>query len=260
MQKFKNFLKFFLIIYLFTAVFENTSAQNKPSPKDMTLIPAGYFNFGSNYGLDDEYPVVNVWVDSFYIDNKEVTNREYKIFCDSTKTPYPVNPPWDTAYFSRRPENPVINVTWDDAATYAKWAGKRLPTEAEWEKAARGGTDTKYFCGDSISGNDANYLGKQGADKWKHTSPVGSFPPNKFGLYDMTGNVWEWCNDFYLKEYYFTISAPNPTGPRTGSLRVIRGGSWDSTPEYLRVSLRGKNNPRLKNSNVGFRCAYSPVN
>ena len=257
MQKLKRICNYLLVIISITALLNNVYAQKKPSLKNMTLIPAGYFNLGSMNGLDDEAPVVKVWIDSFYIDNHEVTNHEYKEFCDSTKTPYPVNPPGDTSYFSRNTDYPVINVTWNDAAAFAKWSGKRLPTEAEWEKAAKAGSDFKYFCGDSITGDDANFLGKQGTDKWKHASPVGSFPPNKFGIYDMIGNVWEWCNDFYQKEYYFTISDPNPQGPRSGSYRVIRGGSWDSSPEYLRSSLRGKQNPSLKNSNLGFRCAYS---
>jgi formylglycine-generating enzyme required for sulfatase activity len=260
MQKLKRICNYFLAIIFISAAFNTVCAQKNISPKKMTLIPAGYFNLGSADGFDDEYPIVKVWIDSFYIDNHEVTNKEYKAFCDSTKRTYPPNPMGDTSYFSRKTEYPVVNVTWDDAAAYAKWAGKRLPTEAEWEKAARGGSDSKYFCGDSITGNDANYSGKHGTDKWNKASPVESFPPNKFGIYDMIGNVWEWCNDFYQKEYYFSITSPNPAGPKTSAVKVIRGGSWDSAPEILRSAQRGKLDPKLKNSNVGFRCAVSVGN
>ncbi len=253
LKKLSKYL-FLIIVIAFTS--ENAEAQKKIDLKNMALIPGGYFTLGSNHGLDDEIPVVKVWVDSFYIDKYEVTNKEYKVFCDSTKAAYPTNPPWDTAYFSKKPEYPVIYVSWEDAANYAKWCGKRLPTEAEWEKAAKAECDSNYFCGDSITGNYANYSGLNGNDKWKNTSPGGSFPPNKYGVYDMVGNVWEWCNDFYQKEYYFSIAGPNPAGPKNGALKVIRGGSWDSSPEFLRSSQRGKNNFKSKNSNIGFRCVY----
>jgi len=257
MQKINRFYYFIFIIISIAVLASTALAQKKSITSNMTLIPGGYFNLGSDQGYEDETPVVKVWIDSFFIDNTEVTNGEYKIFCDSTKRPYPANPPWDTAYFSKRVDHPVIYVSWDDASAYAKWVGKRLPSEVEWEKAAKAGIDTRYFCGDTITGNDANFAGKQDNDKWRHTSPVKSFPANKFGIFDMIGNVWEWCEDFYLKEYYFTITDPNPKGPKTGSQRIIRGGSWDSTPEFLRTALRGKHNPQMKNSNVGFRCAYS---
>lgn len=255
----KNRISFVLLSFAFLLLFINSNiySQRKNILKDMALIPAGYFNLGSTSGYEDEYPQVKVWLDSFYIDIHEVTNEEYKIFCDSTKTPYPPNPPWDNDYFLSKPNYPVINVTWDEANSYAKWIGKRLPTEAEWEKACKGGLDTKYFCGDTITNNEANFKGKFGVDIWEHTSPIKSFPPNKYGIYDIIGNVWEWVNDFYQKEYYFTITDPNPKGPKNGTDKVIRGGSWDSTYEFLRSSLRGKINPRSKHSNLGFRCAYS---
>mgnify|MGYP000877767594 FL=1 len=258
MKKIKYISLLFTIILLFSSIANSQKKDiKKDITKDMVLIPAGYFNLGSTTGYDDEYPVVKVWIDSFYIDSHEVTNAEYKIFCDSTKTPYPPNPPWDTAYFTKKPNYPVINVTWSEAQKYADWVGKRLPTEAEWEKACKAGSDTKYFCGDTITNDNANFNGKNGKDTWENTSPVKSFSPNKYGVYDMIGNVWEWVNDYYQKEYYFTISDPNPKGPSKGTLKVVRGGSWDSSYEYLRSALRGKINPNSRHSNLGFRCAYS---
>ena len=251
------------VLYLFTffvivnATLFSQKDVTENVTKNMVLIPAGYFNIGSQSGLNDEAPIVSVWIDSFYIDETEVTNEEYKVFCDSTKRPYPANPPWDTTYFVSKKNYPVIYVSWEDANAFAKWINKRLPTEAEWEKAARAGTSTKYFCGDTITGGDANFVGTDENDTWKHASPVKSFSPNEYGLYDMYGNVWEWCSDNYSKDAYFFITSPNPKGLRTGTEKIIRGGSWDSSPEYLRSTIRGKNKPNMKNSNVGFRCVVS---
>jgi formylglycine-generating enzyme required for sulfatase activity len=246
-----------LYFFLFLAIINVMLFSQENVTKNMILIPAGYFSIGNNNGLNDEVPVVNVWIDSFYIDETAVTNAQYKIFCDSTKRPYPINPPWDTTYFVSKKNYPVIYVSWEDANAFAKWSNKRLPTEAEWEKAAKAGTSTKYFCGDTITGGDANFAGTGENDIWKHTSPVKSFPPNKYGLYGMYGNVWEWCSDYYFKDSYFLITSPNPKGIRTGNEKVIRGGSWDSSLKYLRSTIRGKNSPAKKNSNVGFRCAVS---
>ncbi len=253
----KFLVSIFCLLSLLIGNSEYSFSQKKASFPGMVIIPAGSFVYGSDIGYEDEYPLVNVWIDSFYIDIHEVTNKDYKVFCDSTKRTYPQNPPWDTAYFSKKPDYPVIYVSWDDANEYAKWAGKRLPTEAEWEKAAKHLSNSLHFCGDSISGDNGNYSGQEGKDTWKNTSPVKSFDPNGYGLYDMSGNVWEWCNDFYLKDYYFMITSANPKGPKTGALKVIRGASWDSTKEYLRTTLRGKIDPRSKHSNLGFRCAAS---
>jgi iron(II)-dependent oxidoreductase len=254
---------FFLIIFSTTGIISQKKVTSGSESKlysqydNMVLIPAGFFKMGSIKGFESEYPVRNIWIDSFYIDKFEVTNSEYKFFCDTTKRKYPQNPVWDTSYFRTKKKFPVIYVSWEDANAYAKWIGKRLPTEAEWEKAARGGLTSEYFCGDTITHNDANFDGIGDNDKWRHTSPVGIFPPNKYGVYDMAGNVWEWCNDYFLNEYYWVTSEPNPQGPMKGSEKVIRGGSWDSSPYYLRCALRGKSNPIAFNSNLGFRCTIS---
>ena len=151
----------------------------------------------------------------------------------------------------------MVLVTWDDATAYAKRAVKRLPTETEWEYAARGGLAGKrYPWGDEITHDDANYSGAGGRDKWdKSTAPVGSFDANSYGLYDMAGNVWEWCADWYGSDYYSKSPSRNPQGPSSGSTRVLRGGSWYNVTVSLRVAGRNFFNPASTNyDGLGFRC------
>lgn len=229
------------------SIFQRIASKFKAKPtneiigKDgapMVLIPAGEFEMGSNDGEDDEKPVHTVYLDAFYMDKHEVTNEQYKKFMDATK--YKAPRYWYLPNFCA-PNHPVVGISWDDANEYCRWAGKRLPTEAQWEKAARGGLGgRKYPWGDEITHNNANYWGTGGKDKWEHTSPVGSFAPNGHGLYDMAGNVWEWCADWYDGNYYVNSSKLNPMGPSSGSSRVLRGASWgNDDPFHIRVFSRG---------------------
>lgn len=221
----------------------------------MVLIPAGAFQMGSTIGDSDEQPVHTAALDAFYMDVHEVTNARYQKFVESTGYPQPPlshNPRFNAA------DSPVVGVKWHDAAAYAAWANKRLPTEAEWEYAARGNLTGKlYPNGDIITGMDANLGGTGGADNWQWTAPVGSFPPNGYNLYDMAGNVWEWCFDEYNAEFYSQRSENNPSfgreiAPDNENFRILRGGGWGGSPEDLRVADRWYH--LSSGSTIGFRC------
>jgi formylglycine-generating enzyme len=227
---------------------------------NMVFIPAGNFSMGSSSGNSDETPVHAVYLRSFWMDKYEVTNKKYKQFCDATGRSYPVDP--IIGYFQNYPNYPVVDVTWSDAMAYAQWAGKRLPTEAEWEKAARGGLlGMKYPWGDENPVTRCNYGSYSGTltnqmanfNAGRGTLPVGSFAANGYGLYDMAGNVLEWCADWYDGNYYSNSALNNPQGPGSGNGRVLRGGCWHSESNYIRCADRS-NSPASPDHVVGFRC------
>jgi len=228
---------------------------------EMALIPAGSFEMGDSKNEPEDWmkrsrPVHRVELDAFYMDVREVTVGQFRAFVNQSGYQWgDLFANWDkVAKYSPGDDYPMVYVNWNDAVAYAKWAGKRLPTEAEWEYAARGGLVGKqYPGGDEITHDDANYSRTGGKDKWKYCSPVGSFAANGYGLYDMAGNAWEWCQDWYGENYYSSSAAKNPPGPDTGSYQVLRGGSWDSLTYYLRVALRGTT-LRPRNYHFGFRC------
>ena len=212
--------------------------------------------------MQDALPVHTVELDAFYMDVNEVTVGQFREFVNQSGYSYDFNQahPWGgtVAKYSPGDEYPMVYVSWNDATAYTKWAGKRLPTEAEWEYAARGGLAGKrYPWGDEISHGDANWGNTvNGKDKWNYCSPVGSFEANGYGLYDMAGNVYEWCQDWYGSDYYSNSAAKNPPGPGTGSYRVLRGGSWLNLTTTLRVARRINHilTPDLRSHLNGFRC------
>ena len=189
----------------------------------------------------DTRPVHTVTFDAFYMDIHEVTVGQFKQFVNQSGYNYK----WwdDVALLSPTDDHPMTIVKWTAATAYAVWAGKRLPTEAEWEYAARGGLDGKrYPWGDdlSLATDYANFKGTGGKDKWDtQTAPVGSFLPNKYNLYDMVGNVYEWCQDWYSNEQKY---------------RVLRGGSWNLSTLFLHVTSRINYVPSFRHSYLGFRC------
>ncbi len=222
----------------------------------MMLVPEGEYLMGSSDGESNEKPVHAVYLDAFYIDKYEVTNALYKKFMDATGHKAPKY--WSNSRYNA-PDQPVVAVSWHDAKAYANWAEERLPTEAEWEKSARGGLEGEsYPWGDGISHNDANYIGiGRQEGRWDQAAPVGSFDPNGYGLYDMAGNVWEWCADWYDGSYYAKSPKENPNGPSSGMYRIFRGGSWHGNPYNLRVAFRNYDASTFMYYGLGFRCAKS---
>lgn len=216
----------------------------------MVFIAGGSFMMG-NTGMKDSSPPHEVKIDSFYIDRNEVTNAEYQMFCNAMGHRLPEF--WGMKRYhcgQSFPDFPVVGISWADAAAYAEWTGKRLPTEAEWEYAARGGrTGYNYPNDEKLTEQTANYHPGKG------TKPVGSFPANGYGLNDMAGNVAEWTADRYSSTYYCESPEHNPEGPQTGRFRVFRGGGWHSGPYCNQVWYRNALPPNWVDFNVGFRCA-----
>ncbi|MBI5789811.1 MAG: SUMF1/EgtB/PvdO family nonheme iron enzyme [Candidatus Schekmanbacteria bacterium] len=220
---------------------------------DMIFIPKGEFGMGSANGLlPHESPKHAVSLEGFYIDKHEVSNAQYAGFMKATRR----NPPafWHDNDLNK-PDQPVVGVSWNDAMAYAKWTGKRLPTEAEWEKAARGFDGRIYPWGHDKSRELANGAGK--ADGYLFTAPVSSLAAgaSPYGVLNLAGNVWEWCADWYGKNYYADSPSENPPGPASGKLKVLRGGAWDSGDDSLRTTNRYAEPPDFWGNNVGFRCA-----
>lgn len=227
-----------------------------PPPEGMALVRGGTYTIGSEDGEPDERPVHDVRLDPFYIDAKEVTNAEFARFVDATG--YSSEGQWQRFAGRGRERFPVTSVTWNDAMAYAKWAGKRLPTESEWEAAARGGLERKrYPNGDTLEPGDATF-GVDYEFPGLGTTEVGSHPPNGYGLYDVAGNVWEWCSDYYAADAYTRAAERDPQGPERGAARVVRGGSWNDQAVDLRVANRLEMTPTIIGPVFGFRCAKTP--
>jgi formylglycine-generating enzyme required for sulfatase activity len=266
-----------------------TPAYSSPLPGDfidehgvqMKMIPAGPFYMGGEADLavgecrklcadcdcdrtyfHNEEPIHKVYLDAFYIDLTEVTNAMYA-FCmqeGACTAPSERKSNSRDSYFDNENygDYPVISVSWKQAQEYCDFRGARLPTEAEWEKAARGGLEGSHYpWGDQQPDcSRVNFGGTSGCVG--DTTRVGSYPSNGYGLFDMAGNVWEWVMDWYSYIYYISSPFENPTGPSSSDTRVLRGGSWNDYGDYLRVALREKYDPASVNDHIGFRCARSP--
>ena len=220
----------------------------------MVLVPAGAFTMGSEEGDDDEQPVHHVFLDSFYLDTFEVTNGRFAKFVAAIQS----EPPWGFA----DQETPVVDadrpvrwVNWMDAIGYCLWAGKRLPTEAEWEKAARGTDGRVYPWGNDPPTPAQAVFGLKEGDET--VSPVGTRAPGQspYGIHDLAGNLYEWTTDWYDDGFYTTTPPSNPRGPAAGTAKVQRGGSYINAPYRLRSTFRTKGDPTEHDPHVGFRCA-----
>jgi len=279
---------------------EPQSARTASEPAEvdrMIRLPGGNYLMGDNLSnYPPERPQHNVYVGEFLVDEHEVTNRQFAEFVNKTgyqttaerrgwayvldrqrggwkKAPgadwrHPYGP---HSQIDAMGEQPVVQVSWHDAVAYARWVGKRLLTEAEWEYAARGGLrDTEYTWGNELT-IDRRYQANfwQGwfpsedlkADGFDGPAPVKSFPPNGYGLFDMAGNVWEWCHDWYDPDYYASSPRSCPQGPSSGQYRVQRGGSWLSAENSFagyRNAARSKRPPDVCYQDVGFRCVVDP--
>ena len=225
----------------------------RENPKDglkYVWVPPGTFMMGCSPGDSecdaDEKPSHQVKITKgFWLGQTEVTVAAYKRFVAATGRQMPDAPDFNSGWANDA--MPIVNVMWDNAQSYCQWAGGRLPTEAEWEYAARGGsTQARYGNLDEIAWYDKNSGGQ--------THEVAQKRANGFGLFDVLGNVWEWVNDWYDEKYYQSSPSQDPAGPASGQYRVLRGGSWDGDPRYVRVSDRSRYYPVVRYSYFGFRC------
>jgi len=229
------------------------SGEVRVNPRDgaeMVYVPAGEFIMGSNDGADEEEPQRSVYLDGYWMYRHPVTVAQYRKFCSETRRKMPDPPSWGW-----KDDHPIVNVTWHDAKAYADWAGVQLPTEAQWEKAARGTDGRAYPWGNEFDASKAVCGVRRRSEK--STAPVGSIPSgaSPYGCLDMAGNVWEWCADWYDEDYYRSAPNRNPTGPASGSRRVLRGGSWYDFFSYvMRAALRF-DLPDFWNYYCGFRCS-----
>jgi sulfatase modifying factor 1 len=277
---YRIYVLIFLIIHTCSGccfLLTRKSHYTNPLGMKLVLIPAGEFEMGSRPSeeerFDSEGPVHKVYLDAYYIAEKEVTVGQWKRFVQDTAYNWDK---WSLLNTYAPGDNyPIVFVTWEDANAFCHWlSGKerktyRLPTEAEWEKAARGGLrGKKYPWGDEApDGTQCNFADKNTDFFWSNkrvddgyafTSPAGSFPPNGYGLYDMAGNAWEWCQDWFDWDYYKGSPSKNPKGALSGLDRSIRGGSWCNDANIIRGAFRGFLLPIVPSHPRGFRLAMDP--
>jgi formylglycine-generating enzyme required for sulfatase activity len=250
--------------WLCPAAAETRPDQPDPTaraPEGMVLIPEGEFTMGRTFAtpddetgmrpliLRDDRPPHQIRLDAFWMDATEVTHAAYAEFIASEGRRPPYH--WlDGKMPSALAEHPAYNVDWHDARAFCEWKGKRLPSEAEWERAARGKLEgARYPWGDQKPGRDrVRFSTPEGP------GPVAQHPANDFGLYDMAGGVAEWCQDWFNRTYYSNSPADNPKGPAEGMYRIVRGGAWSDGPNRLTVFFRNWIRPNQRTPNLGFRC------
>ncbi|MGD8491432.1 MAG: formylglycine-generating enzyme family protein [Anaerolineae bacterium] len=242
----------------------------------MIHIAAGAFAMGADLADDqaseNEKPAHSVQLSSYWIDEHEVTNAQYQRCVAAGACRPPMQCDWGTPTYGdpARSNHPVICVSWADASAYCQWAGARLPTEAQWEKAARAASRRRYPWGDAPQPASLNLCDQNCAlesrledvdDGYARTAPAGHYPggASPYGVLDMAGNVWEWVADWYDPGYYSTSSATEPLGPGSGAQKVSRGGSWDNTWHGVRTTARNWDNPQDRMETVGFRCSMPVV-
>jgi formylglycine-generating enzyme required for sulfatase activity len=246
------------------------------SPKDnmvMVYVPAGEFEMGASadqgyemcpqgygcerYWFEDEEPIHTVYLDDYWIDKYEVTNAQYALCVQAGDCYQPLGSDYGSSEYV---DQPVINVSWYDAEVYCGWAGRRLPTEAEWEKAARGEDGRTYPWGEGINCGLTNYKKDVNDYCVGSTTQVGSYQDgvSPYGVLDMAGNVMEWVGDWYDEDYYGSSPYENPMGPSSGRYRDLRGGSWAGKERYVRSAYRYRYYPDFTRYNIGFRCVTSP--
>ncbi|HMU30725.1 MAG: formylglycine-generating enzyme family protein [Nitrospira sp.] len=230
-----------------------TINSSKSAP--MAFIPAGEFAMGSDRGQDDEQPVHRVLVKAFYLETHEVTVARYAAFLMSQKADPPFK--WNEATSGAHESKPVAGVNWYDARDYCRWIGRRLPTEAEWELAARGTEGRMYPWGDAQPTRSHANAGHTKWHGYDTLTNVGQFELGKTpnGVYDLAGNLWEWVADWYDATYYQFSQRENPSGPSAGPLRALRGGAWNNDAKTIRSANRAGYAPDARRNDVGFRCA-----
>ncbi len=228
----------------------------------MVEIPEGHFLMGANGtdALEDERPQHRLWLDRYEMDLYEVTIGHYATFLAQAHQ----SPPWqwESVDLARHHDRPVIGVSWFDAEAYCRWRGARLPTEAEWEKAARGNDGRLFPWGSQSPTDGAANFGLGARFSYSQVlAPVQGYEAGRspYGVFQMAGNVGEWVADWYGANIYEARALKNPTGPEQGTFRVVRGGSWSDLPKYLLTYARGKLSPDTQNSYTGFRCARTVV-
>ncbi len=239
----------------------DAASGEEPIQEEMVTIPSGPFVRGTDGGGFDEQPQRTIFLDAFSIDRYEVTNHQYQQFVLATGHRKPGLPSRYAKSGSkvRGVNQPAVFVSWEDAAEYCRWKGKRLPTEAEWEKAMRGSDGRLWPWGSDEQPHSANWARVQ--DGHEVSAPVGTFATDKspYGVMDGAGNVIEWVADWYSETYYKDSPEQNPQSPEYGTYRVLRGGGYTTTGSDIRITSRSKMMPDFRDETIGFRCAISKV-